>query len=404
MRHSALYIFIILFIFNTLQAKSILYVQSPKAKLLSQPQLSADGPSLSIGESLSPMSEQGLFVQVRVQDKTGWVSKLFVSQLPPSSQIKLGVTSGSTEAVVARQRASDFTKTAAARGLSETEKMRVRGGAELYDFESLRWLESLPLDDIPIPSNTSGSSETLQSQSFSNVEVSEDTKTEVKMGRSLAARLLKKYPLLKDTALTRYINVVGNRITAVSSRRDLSFKIGVLDTEEENAFACPGGFVFITKGTLKKVHNESELAGVLGHEIGHITLFHSGKFAKSNVYLDILASLLSPSGGETINAATSAALDELETQLFEKGRDASVEWDADEAGVGLAAGAGYAPSGLGNFLITLSKSEQADALKKTHPDTSTRIAKLIKVEASVPTKGIPIIKEKWNRYKELLNP
>jgi len=401
MRHLLLYSSLILFTFTTIQAKTILYVQSPKAKLLQQPQLSADGTTLNIGDTLSTIGEQGLFVQVRVNEKTGWVSKLFVSQLPPSSQIKLGVTSSSTEAIVARQRASDFTKTAAARGLSETEKMRVRGGADLYDFESLRWLESLPTEEQSLSdSPTLLKKMDLQSRLAS---VSDETKSEVKMGRALAARLLKKYPLLKDRALTIYLQSVGSKIASLSSRRELSFKFGILDSEDENAFACPGGFVFLTKGTLKKIHNESELAGVLAHEIGHITLFHSGKFMKSNVFLDVLASMLSPSGGETINAAASAALDELESQLFEKGRDESVEWEADEAGVDLASASGYAPSGLGNFLTTLSKSTQAENLKKTHPDTSSRIAKLIKIEASTEVKGIPIAKDKWNRYKDLLN-
>ena len=384
---------------STIHAKSILYVQSPKAKLLKEPQLSSDGPTLKPGETLNPMSEQGLFVQVRIDDKTGWVSKLFVSQLPPSSQIKLGVTSNSTETIVARQRASDFTKTAAARGLSETEKMRVRGGAELYDFEALRWLESLPAE----VSATGTPKPVPQETSFSGT-VSEDTKTEVKMGRALAARLLKKYPLWKEETLTQYMNAVGIQVASISSRRDLSFKFGILDTEEENAFACPGGFIFITKGTLKRIQSESELAGVLGHEIGHVTLFHSGKFVGSNVFIDILASLLSPAGGETISAAASAVLDEMETQLFESGRDAKVEWEADEAGVSLAAGAGYSSQGLGNYLTTLAKSKNADHLKKTHPDTSARIAKLIKVEASVETKGNTQVKERWNRYKDLLNP
>ncbi|TGL61776.1 peptidase M48 [Leptospira ognonensis] len=399
MKFSVLYLSLIWFTFSTIHAKSILYVQSPKAKLLKEPQLSSDGPTLKPGETLNPMSEQGLFVQVRMDDKTGWVSKLFVSQLPPSSQIKLGVTSNSTETIVARQRASDFTKTAAARGLSETEKMRVRGGAELYDFEALRWLESLPSEG-----SESGTSKAENQESSFTGRVSEDTKTEVKMGRALAARLLKKYPLMKDAALTGYLNSVGNQVASISSRRDLSFKFGVLDTEEENALACPGGFIFITKGTLKKIQSESELAGVLGHEIGHITLFHSGKFVGSNVFLDILASLLSPAGGETISAAASAVLDEMETQLFETGRDEKVEWEADEAGVSLAAGAGYGSQGLGNFLTTLAKSKNADHLKKTHPDTSERIAKLIRIEASVDTKGIPLVKQRWNRYKDLLNP
>ncbi|MDZ4726306.1 MAG: M48 family metalloprotease [Leptospira sp.] len=394
-----------IFSITTIIAKGNLFVQSPKAKLLAEPQLSSNGSVLKIGDSLSPINEQGLFVQVRVDEKTGWVSKLFVSPLPPSSQIKLGSSSSSSESVAARQRASDFTKTAAARGLSETEKLRVRGGAELYDFESLRWLESLPIAEETQKPNGSDLKvkENKSTISSNNKAVSAETKAEVKMGRSLAARLLKKYALVKNRPFTQYLNRVGGRITSVSSRPELSFKFGVLDTEEVNAFACPGGFIFLTKGTIKSIKNESELAGVLGHEIGHVVLFHSGEFKQTNVFLDILSSLLSPSGGEVINAAASTALDEMEKQLFETGRDASVEWEADEAGVGLATQAGYAVDGLGNYLITLSKLGNTEIQKKTHPDTSTRIAKLIKVEASVNNKSIILHQDMWNQNKDLLS-
>lgn len=389
----------------SINAKSILYVQSPKAKLLSEPQLSSEGSALTLGESLNPVSEQGLFVQVRIREKTGWVSKLFVSPLPPSSQIKLGTSSNSTETVAARQRASDFTKTAAARGLSETEKMRVRGGAELYDFESLRWLESLSESSAQNgeATTTGNQSTTLENdKGFDLPSPSDTTKAEVKMGRALSARLLKKYPLYKIESLTRYINQVGGRIAAVSSRRDLSFKFGVLDTLEENAFACPGGFIFITKGTLKRVKSETELAGILSHEVGHVVLFHSGQFTSPNIFLEILTGLLSPSGGEVIGAAASAALDGLESQLLEKGRDAAVEWEADEAGVALASQAGYAPSGLGDFLSSLAKSENAKTFKKTHPDTNERIARLVKIEANQEKIESNPPKDQWNRFKDLL--
>ncbi|MCG6141053.1 M48 family metalloprotease [Leptospira mtsangambouensis] len=398
-----------LFLAQSLVAKGNVYVQSTKAKLLSQPKLSADGSALVMGEVLSPISEQGLFVQVRARDQLGWVSKLFVSPLPPGNQIKLGITSNSSEAVVARQRASDFTKTAAARGLSETQKMRLRGEGDLYDFESLRWLESVPFESptpqsLPIDSkveNTNG----LGHQFFSSeLEVAKETKAEVKLGRSLAARLLKKYPLVQDTELTGYLNGVVQRLAVVSSRKDLSFRVGVIESSQINAYACPGGFIFITTASLKKIQSESELAGIIAHEMGHIVLFHNGEFKQSNVFLDILSGLLSPPGGEVVNAATSQVLDELEKQFFETGRDMKLELEADEAAVGLTSQSGYSPVGLSNYLNTLSKSEGTESFKKTHPDATIRIAKLVFYESTIGIENGPIPKDRWSEFKSKLKP
>ncbi|MCW7492386.1 M48 family metalloprotease [Leptospira sp. 2 VSF19] len=401
--------FLILIFAHSVLSKGNVYVQSTKAKLLSQPKLNADGSPLQMGESLSPVSEQGLFVQVRAEGKMGWVSKLFVSPLPPGNQIKLGVTSNSSEAVVARQRASDFTKTAAARGLSETQKMRVRGEGDLYDFESLRWLESVPFDTENTNTNggfTKFENSNIRNFFFSNSEpeVLKETKAEVKLGRSLAARLLKKYTLVKDEELTGYLNGITSQLAAVSSRRDLNFRVGVIESSEINAFACPGGYIFLTTGSLKKIHSEAELAGIIGHEMGHIVLFHNGEFQGSNELIDVISSLLAPPGTEVINAATSSLLDEMEKQLFETGRDMKLELEADEAAVGLTSQAGFSPVGLSSYLNTLSKSEGTDSFKKTHPDTTVRIAKLVFFESSTSAESRVNVKDRWQEFKSKLKP
>ncbi|XDD47895.1 M48 family metalloprotease [Leptospira sp. WS39.C2] len=401
--------YLFLFCGISLLAKGNVYVQSNKAKLLSQPKLNAEGSLLKIGEVLTPITEQGLFVQVRVEDKTGWVSKLFVSPLPPGNQMKLGITSNSSEAVVARQRASDFTKTAAARGLSETQKMRVRGEGDQYDFESLRWLESVPLnlELTQTKEEKNGLSQNIKpNTSFLNtsgLQVLGETKAEVKLGRSLAARLLKKYPLVRDLEFTRYLNSIAFRLGSVSSRKDLEFRVGIIDSNEINAFSCPGGYLFLTTGTLKKIQTEAELAGIIAHEMGHVILFHNGEFKESNVFIEILSGLLTPPGSEVVNTAMSTALDEMEKQFFETGRDAKVELEADEAAVGLVSQVGYSPLGLSSYLNTMSKSEGTDLLKKTHPDTTIRIAKLVFFESSVSMEGTPLVIDRWSDYKKKLS-
>lgn len=153
-------------------------------------------------------------------------------------------------------------------------------------------------------------------------------------------------------------------MASVSSRKDLSFRVGIIESPEINAFACPGGYIFLTTGSLKKIQSESELAGIIGHEMGHIVLFHNGEFKQSNEFLDILSSLLAPPGTEVVNAATSTILDEMEKQLFETGRDMKLELEADEAAVALTSQVGYSPVGLSSYLNTLSKSENTDSLQK----------------------------------------
>jgi hypothetical protein len=399
--------YLLLFLGISLLAKGNVYVQSNKAKLLSQPKLNAEGSGLKIGEVLTPIAEQGLFVQVRVEEKTGWVSKLFVSPLPPGNQMKLGITSNSSEAVVARQRASDFTKTAAARGLSETQKMRVRGEGDLYDFESLRWLESVPLtQESPISKEEKNSPSVSVTERQSpmfwmspGLPVLAETKAEVKMGRSLAARLLKKYNLVRDLEFTRYLNSIAFRLGYASSRKDLEFRVGIIDSNEINAFSCPGGYLFLTTGTLKKIQTEAELAGIIAHEMGHVILFHNGEFKESNVFVDILSGLLSPPGSEVVNTAMATAITEMEKQFFETGRDAKLELEADEAAVGLVSQVGYSPLGLSSYLNTMSKLDGTETLKKTHPETNLRIAKLVFIESSVPTEGTPLVVDRWSEYK-----
>ena len=98
------------------------------------------------------------------------------------------------------------------------------------------------------------------------------------MGRALSARLIYKYGLIKNKKQTNYLNLVGHTVSRLSSRPELEFYFGILNSPDVNAFACPGGYILITKGALDLMDNEAQLAGVLAHEITHVSLRHSGKF------------------------------------------------------------------------------------------------------------------------------
>lgn len=125
-----------------------MYVQSPVAKLLKDPVASAPGSPIPQGAAVRKVGEQGLFVKVVHEGTEGWVSKLFLSTNPPSGKVSFGSEIDKSTAVKARARASAFTQTAAARGFTESKNMRTRGAAEDYDFESITWLEKLPVAQL----------------------------------------------------------------------------------------------------------------------------------------------------------------------------------------------------------------------------------------------------------------
>src|SRR5438128_1407145 len=93
---------------------------------------------------------------------------------------------------------------------------------------------------------------------------------EVRIGRHLAANLLGAAPLVRDEPLQAYVNRVGRWVASQGERPELKWYFGVLETEDVNAWALPGGYVFVTKGLYRLLASESELAGVLGHEIAHV--------------------------------------------------------------------------------------------------------------------------------------
>ncbi|HMV77795.1 MAG TPA: M48 family metalloprotease [Leptospiraceae bacterium] len=201
-------------------------------------------------------------------------------------------------------------------------------------------------------------------------------KKEVQIGRTLAARLAKKYGLIQDKEFTVYLKSVGSSISRLSSRQELDFHFGVLNTSEVNAFACPGGYILVTKGALDLVDNEAELAGILSHEITHVTLQHSGKFeGKRDSILEMIAYFMAP-GGDIINELTEVSVNAMVGQFFEQGRKKEEEIESDQAGAMYLSLAGYSVSGASSYLSKMSKAQGNEIVLKTHPPTGERISSL----------------------------
>ncbi|RME69376.1 MAG: hypothetical protein D6778_00565, partial [Nitrospirae bacterium] len=210
----------------------------------------------------------------------------------------------------------------------------------------------------------------------------EDIKAELVFGRSLAARILGRYPLLKDKKLTRYINLVGKSIARYAARPEIEFHFGVLDTPAVNALSTPGGYVFVTRGALEIMDDEAELAGVLAHEIAHIRERHIVKEinlqAPETSPVSGLATLLGGTTG-TAEAVFSTLVDKAYEILFERGYKRQDELSADRIATELIYFAGYDPTGLLRFLKKVpADKENFKNFQGTHPGIKERIKSIDK--------------------------
>jgi beta-barrel assembly-enhancing protease len=215
-----------------------------------------------------------------------------------------------------------------------------------------------------------------QAQKIADIKMSD--KDERELGERVSATVRSEFGVLQDAALTKYVSLVGNVLAKASSRPDLKWEFIVLDTDGVNAFAAPGGLVHITKGALGMCKNESELAGVLGHEISHITKKHS----VNSIQKSKTTKLATEEAGAHTSGWFTMAADLVYDNILEKGWDRGDEDDADQEGVRLANKAGYNPTGFPSFLEKLIernkdfKGSKPNGLFATHPDTKDRIAKV----------------------------
>jgi predicted Zn-dependent protease len=204
-----------------------------------------------------------------------------------------------------------------------------------------------------------------------------DAQGEVEIGKGVAANLLGAAPLMQDDNLQAYVNRVGWWLVRHTERNDLDWRFGVLDTDSLNAFAAPGGYIFITRGLLMNLRNESELAGVLAHEIAHVLRRHHLAAIQKNAQTGIIADLASMAVESSQYGSLAEKAIATSTELYARGLDKSDEYEADRMGVVIAARAGYDPYGLPSVLHTLDGMNSQDAglslMFKTHPTPQSRL-------------------------------
>ncbi len=203
-----------------------------------------------------------------------------------------------------------------------------------------------------------------------------DEKQEIEVGRDIASTLLGAAPLVPNEAMQRYVNNVGRWLALQTERPDLPWQFGVLDAPQVNAFATPGGYVFITRGLLGRMKNEAELAGVLAHEIAHVLQKHHLKAIQKNAQASLAADVLSSAMRDTGSAARQKLVS-FGTEMFARGLDKSDELEADRLGIVIAARAGYDAYGLPAVLQVLQGMNPEDSglalMFKTHPAPAERL-------------------------------
>jgi predicted Zn-dependent protease len=209
---------------------------------------------------------------------------------------------------------------------------------------------------------------------------------EIDIGRDLSARLLGAAPLMANEGVQRYVNHVGRWLASQTERADLPWRFGVLEAPQLNAFATPGGNVFVTRGLLERMKSEAELAGVLSHEIAHVLRKHHlhaiQKGAQTALAGEALQQALARRDGVNPNREKLIALG---SEVFTRGLDKSDELEADRLGVAIAARGGYDAYGLPSVLQTLQAMNPQDSglalMFKTHPAPAERLDALEKLQA-----------------------
>lgn len=209
---------------------------------------------------------------------------------------------------------------------------------------------------------------------------------EITLGQQTKESILKEYGEYKDPALKQYVESVGMKLVQVSERRNLPYNFTVLDTPVINAFAAPGGCVFVTKGALKAMDSEAELAAVLGHEIGHVSGRHSMGALEKQYGYEIMFNLASALTKKDLTALKQYS-DSLAGLIF-LGFGRENEFQADNCGVRYAVAAGYDGMGEVAFFKKLQALQgremtNLEMLFSTHPPTSDRISRVKAYLASV---------------------
>jgi predicted Zn-dependent protease len=198
------------------------------------------------------------------------------------------------------------------------------------------------------------------------------------IGNSVTNAIKKQVPLVEDEEVVTYVDELGQRLAQVAGRDEFDYEFYVILEPELNAFALPGGKIFVNAGAIAKTNSEAELAGLLAHEISHAVLSHGFQLASEGTLLSNISQYI-PFGGTAANLVVLNYSRRMERQ-------------ADELGTQILASSGYAADGVRNLMVTLAAETEGEELPpvwlSTHPQSTERIANM---ERQIITQGL-------NRY------
>ena len=215
---------------------------------------------------------------------------------------------------------------------------------------------------------------------------------EIEIGRRMHPQILQEYGRYADEELQAYVSDLGQRIVAISHRPDLQFTFTVLDSEEVNAFALPGGYVYITRGIMAYLNSAAELAAVLGHEVGHVTARHAVRQQTGATATGVGATLI----GILTGSGDLANLTNMAGTALVRGYGRDMELEADQIGAEYLDRLGYSPEAMIDVVRLLKNQETLEVqlarqegreprvyhgVFSTHPDNDTRLREVVMAAA-----------------------
>ena len=224
------------------------------------------------------------------------------------------------------------------------------------------------------------------------------------IGRAVGATIVSKYKVYDNDRAVDYVNLVGQSLALASTKPETfrGYHFLILDSDEINAFAAPGGFIFLSRGMLRLCHSEDELAAVLAHEIGHIELQHALRAIKGSRLTGALTTLAVEGaksfGGEQLAQLTAAfegSISDITGTLMNSGYARKQESQADASAIRITTAMGYDPRALIRVLDEMQKHLKPDGhdFAATHPPPGDRVSDIKKLIGSTGAVSIPAVRQ-----------
>jgi predicted Zn-dependent protease len=232
------------------------------------------------------------------------------------------------------------------------------------------------------------------------------TQQEIQMGQQYAAEINRQLPIVDDPVIHRYINQLGNRIQRQPGNRDIPYTFYVVNIDQINAFAVPGGFVYVNRGLVERTDNLAELAGVVGHEIGHVEARHSAEMIERMQGAQAGVAIASILLGGAPQGVAGAAVN-VGAQAYFAHHSREAENEADAIAVQLLPRAGLDPTGIVTFFKELIEERkrspsQLEQWFSTHPLTEERIANVRELIRQLPPDegaNLQVTSREYNQFK-----